>query len=233
MPDKHLVLIRHGQSEWNKKNLFTGWVDIDLSKKGKNEALLAGLELKKRQLVFDMAFSSALKRAIQTMEIVLEQMNLKRIPTVKAWQLNERHYGALQGQNRQNVIDQYGIKQVHKWRRDFETAPPPLKPNQIFEKSELYKMLKQIPNGESLKDTQQRVLPFWEKKILPHIQNEKSVLLVAHGNSLRSLIKKLENISNKEISSVEIKTGQPLIYKLDKNMNILSKEALDCYIDSV
>ena len=228
IPNSQLVLIRHGQSQWNKKNLFTGWVDIGLSEKGKNEALLAGLELKKRQLVFDLAFSSALKRAIRTMEIVLEQMNLKTIPTVKAWQLNERHYGALQGQNRQNIIDQYGADQVHKWRRDFETTPPPLKPNQMFEKGKLYKRLKQIPNGESLKNTQQRVLPFWEKKILPHIQNKKSVLVVAHGNSLRSLVKNLENISDTEISSVEIKTGQALIYKLDKNANILSKEVLDC-----
>ena len=226
MPNSHLVLIRHGQSEWNKKNLFTGWVDIGLSEKGKSEALMAGRELKKRQLIFDCAFSSALKRAIWTMEIVLEQMNLKSIPTVKAWQLNERHYGALQGQNRQDIIDRYGKEQVHKWRRDFETAPP-LKQNQTFEKNELYKTLKQVPNGESLKDTQKRVLPFWRKEILPHIQNEKSVLIVAHGNSLRSLIKHLENIPNDKISSVEIKTGKPIVYQMDKSVNILLKEILD------
>ena len=225
--NSYLILVRHGQSEWNKKNLFTGWTDVDLSEKGNQEALKAGLELKKRNLNFDFAFSSALKRAIYTMEIILEQMDLKNIPITKAWQLNERHYGALQGQNRQDIIDKYGKDQVHKWRRDFETTPPSIKENQTFEKMDLYKDLKQIPTGESLKDTQKRVLLFWEEKILPHIQNEKSILLVAHGNSLRALIKKLENISDKDISSVEIKTGKPIIYKLNKQAGILSKEALD------
>ena len=223
----HLVLIRHGQSEWNKKNLFAGWTDIDLSEKGKKEAVHAGLELKKRQMIFDCVFTSALKRAIHTMEIVLKQMNLNAIPIIKAWQLNERHYGALQGQNRQAIIDKYGSEQVHKWRRDFTTVPPPLKQNQAFEKMQLYKELKQIPNGESLKDTQKRVLFFWKRKIFPQIQNEKSVLIVAHGNSLRALIKYLENISDEKISSVEVKTGKPLIYKIDKTGKILSKEILD------
>ena len=227
MPDCHLVLIRHGQSEWNKKNLFTGWTDVDLSKQGEKEALSAGLELKKRHLIFDQAFSSALKRAIRTMEIMLKRMNLQTIPTRKAWQLNERHYGALQGQNRQDVISRYGADQVHKWRRDFETAPPPIQHNQTFKNKELYQTLKQIPVGESLKDTQQRVLPFWKKEILPYIQNKKSVLITAHGNSLRALIKHLENIPNNQISSLEVKTGKPLIYKLNPSAHILSKEILN------
>ena len=227
MSDNHLVLIRHGQSEWNKKNLFAGWTDIGLSEKGEQEAIQAGLELQKRQMVFDCVFTSALKRAIYTMELILKQMNLNTIPITKAWQLNERHYGALQGQNRQDVIDKYGSGQVHNWRRDFTTTPPPLKQVQTFEKTKLYQDLKHIPNGESLKDTQKRVLSFWKLKIFPHIQKEQSVLIVAHGNSLRALIKHLESISDEKISSLEIKTGKPLIYKIDKTGQILSKEILD------
>ena len=227
MRENHLVLIRHGQSEWNKKNLFAGWTDVELSKKGKDEALQAGQELKKRQLSFDCAFSSALKRAICTMEIVLDQLDLQNIPVIKAWELNERHYGALQGQNRQDVINKYGEEQVYKWRRSFETAPPPLKQQQNFKQGELYKNLKQMPNGESLKDTQERVFPFWEKNILPCIQNKKSILIAAHGNSLRALIKHWENIPDDKIRSLEIKTGKPIIYKLDPSANILSKEILN------
>ena len=227
MSAPHLILIRHGQSEWNKKNIFTGWADIDLSEKGKKEALQAGLELKKKKMSFDFIFSSVLKRAIHTTEIIREQMNLKTIPFIQAWQLNERHYGALQGQNRQDVINKHGEAQVHKWRRDFKTAPPPLKKNQTFKETKLYKSLKHIPNGESLQDTQKRVLPFWKQEIFPHIQNKKSVLIVAHGNSLRALIKHLENIPDKEIPFLEIKTGKPLIYKIDETEQITSKEILD------
>lgn len=224
MSANQLVLIRHGQSEWNRENRFTGWEDIGLNDQGRQEALSAGEELKKRQIRFDCAFSSALKRAIQTLEIVLERMNLTNIPVTKAWQLNERHYGALQGQNRQDIIAKYGKDQVHKWRRSFKTAPPPLPQNQAIEKTGLYKSLKQIPNGESLKDTQERVLAFWKAHIRPHIQDGKSVLIVAHGNSLRALIKKLEHISDKDIPSLEIKTGKPVIYNLGKQAEILSKE---------
>ena len=223
----HLVLVRHGQSEWNKKNLFTGWVDVDLSKEGEREALRVGRELKTRKLSFDFAFSSALKRAIRTMEIILNQMSLTKIPVCKAWQLNERHYGALQGQNRQDVIDKYGADQVYRWRRDFNTAPPPLKQAPKLKKANLCQTDQHIPKGESLRDTQKRVLPFWEKNILPHLQEGQSVLIVAHGNSLRSLIKKLENISDRHISSLEIKTGEPLIYQLDQKANIISKQVLE------
>ena len=222
-----LVLLRHGQSESNQKNLFAGWVDVDLSKRGEEEARYAGEELKKRHIIFDLAFSSALKRAIRTMEIVLQQMNLTEIPSTHAWQLNERHYGSLQGRNRQDVIAQYGLEQVQKWRRDFTATPPLLKQSQTLENKALYKGLPQIPAGESLKDTQKRVLPFWKKNILPQIQKGKSVLIVAHGNSLRSLIKKIEDISDKDISFLEVKTAKPFIYKLDKAGKILSREILD------
>ena len=222
-----LVLIRHGQSEWNKKNLFTGWRDVDLSEQGKKEAKKAGQELKKRQIRFHCAFSSALKRAIHTMDIVLKEMNLSSIPILKAWQLNERHYGALQGQNRQDVINQYGAKQVQTWRRSFEIPPPPLKDHQVLNTPELYKSLKNPPKAESLKDTLKRVIPYVKQKVCPEIQKEKSVLISAHGNSLRAIIKTLENISDQDIRSVEIQTGWPVIYKVDKKANILSKEIPD------
>ena len=221
----YLVLIRHGQSEWNKKNLFTGWTDVELSQQGREEARQAGLELKNRNILFKKAFSSALKRSIQTMEIILQNMSLS-LPFVKAWQLNERHYGQLQGQNKQNVINRFGEEQVRKWRRDFKTAPPPITTQQNLNNKKLYKNLKEIPQSESLKDTQDRVLPFWRHSIYPCIKRQKSVLIIAHGNSLRALVKKLENISDKDISSVEIKTGRPLIYQLDKYACILHKEGL-------
>ena len=221
----YLVLVRHGQSEWNRKNLFTGWTDIELSEQGKEEARQAGLELKSRNIVFEKAFSSALKRSIQTMEIVLQNMNLK-IPFAKAWQLNERHYGQLQGQNKQEVVNKFGEDQVKKWRRGFAIAPPPLKIQQDLSHKGLYKTLKEVPQSESLKDTQDRVLPFWDNNIYPCIASRQSVLITAHGNSLRALIKKLEVISNEEISSVEVKTGRPLIYQMDKQANILKKESL-------
>ena len=221
----HLVLIRHGQSEWNKKNLFTGWTDVDLSPQGTQEARQAALELKKRNILFEKAFSSALKRAIQTMEIVLQNMDLQ-IPFNKAWQLNERHYGWLQGKNKQEIINQFGEEKVQKWRRDFTTAPPPIETEQSLNNKELYKSLKKIPQSESLKDTQDRVLPFWNENIYPFINQQKSVLITAHGNSLRALIKKLENISDTAISSLEVKTGHPLIYELDKQAKVLNKEIL-------
>lgn len=225
--DHLLALIRHGQSEWNKKNLFTGWEDVDLSEKGIEEAIQSGSELAKKHIVFDCVFSSALKRAIQTAKIILKQMNLN-LPVAKAWHLNERHYGLLQGQNKQHLIDKYGADQVHKWRRDFHTAPPPLKlKSPLKPKNSLYRDLTHIPNGESLKDTQKRVLFYWRKRILPEIQNKKSVLIAAHGNSLRSLIKYLEDIPDEKISSLEVKTGQPIIYKVNEKGEIYSKEILD------
>lgn len=219
-----VVLIRHGQSEWNKKNLFTGWSDVDLSSEGEREAHRAGLKLKERGLNFNCAFSSVLKRAIRTMELVLKSMGLSTIPTHKAWQLNERHYGALQGQDRLLSIKKYGKEQIFKWRRGFDTPPPPLQMRQNLP-SHLYKGLKKAPLSESLKDTQARVLPFWKSQILPLVLSGKTVLLTAHGNSLRSLVKELEGLSDEDISTVEIKTASPLIYQLDEKAGIVSKEA--------
>ncbi|MDE0091845.1 MAG: 2,3-bisphosphoglycerate-dependent phosphoglycerate mutase [Oligoflexia bacterium] len=221
----YLVLIRHGQSEWNKKNLFTGWTDVGLSEQGKEEAKQTGLNLRNKNIVFEKAFSSALKRAIQTMEIVLQNMSLS-IPFTKAWQLNERHYGQLQGKNKQEIINKFGEEQVQKWRRGFITAPPPLTTQQTLSNIELYQTLKEIPQSESLKDTQDRVLPFWSHSIYPCIKDQKSVLITAHGNSLRALIKKLEVLSDEDISSVEVKTGQALIYQLDQQARVLHKESL-------
>lgn len=208
----HLVLIRHGQSQWNQENLFTGWTDIDLSQKGQEEARTAGLLLKEKGLTFDCAFTSVLKRAIRTLWIILDEMNLMWIPVIKTWRLNERHYGALQGKNKKHIMEQYGKDQVQKWRRDFTTPLPEIREQTLHPK--IYKNVTP-PLGESLKDTQDRLLPFWKEIIQPQIQEKKSLLIAAHGNSLRALVKHLENIPNDEISSLDIPTGQPIIYSVN------------------
>ena len=209
-----LVLLRHGQSEWNRQNLFTGWVDVDLSKKGKEEAQKAGQFFKKNQISFDMAFCSFLKRAIRTLWIVLDEMDRMWIPVIKSWHLNERHYGGLTGLNKKELIQKYGEDQVHLWRRDYQTKPP-----DRMELSALLRQklsfgsgLAQIPAGESLSQTQERVLPFWESDIRPALDKGKKVLVTAHGNSLRALIKHIENISDKDITQREIPTAFPLAY---------------------
>ena len=225
MKKNWLVLIRHGQSVWNEKNLFTGWVDVGLTEKGQQEAYQAGLSLKKENISIDQAFSSALKRSIHTLEILLEAMGCA-IPFEKSWRLNERHYGALQGNNKEQMKQKFGAKQVQKWRRSFEIAPPPLKQEQDLKPTEFYKDLSQAPQSESLKDTQKRVLFFWSQKLAPLIKKNKSVLISAHGNSLRALIKELESISDKDISTVEIQTGQPLVYELNSSLKVLSKKIL-------
>ena len=221
MSKTNLVLIRHGQSQWNQKNLFTGWTDIDLSQKGQEEAKKAGLLLKEKGLTFDCAFTSVLKRAIRTLWIILDEMDLMWIPVIKTWRLNERHYGALQGKNKNHIMKQYGKDQLQKWRRNFSTKPPLLEGKQVFH-PKIDKNLT-LPRGESLKDTQNRLLPFWKQTILPMIQEKKSVLIVAHGNSLRALIKHLENISDSEIPSLNIPTGKPIIYSLNSKGTILQK----------
>ena len=213
MKKNYLVLIRHGESEWNAKNLFTGWVDIDLSSKGKEQAKEAGNLLNERNLKFDYAFTSLLKRAIRTLWIVLDTMDQMWIPVNKSWHLNERHYGALQGQNKKNVEEKYGKEQLLKWRRDFETSPPLASHKDS-----------KIPLGESLKQTQDRVLPFFEKSILPQLKNNKSVLVAAHGNSLRALMKFLENISDANIFSLNVPTGVPFIYYYDSSTGEFIKE---------
>ena len=217
-----LVLLRHGQSEWNKQNRFNGWVDTDLSSEGESEAHEAGKLLKKENRSFDVAFTSFLKRAIRTTQIVLAEMGLSAIPVEKSWRLNERHYGALQRLNKAETAAKYGEAQVKLWRRDYATRPP-----ELSEESDMwpgndpkYSMVPKslLPKGESLKDTCARVLPYWEKEIAPAIRKNKRVLVSAHGNSLRALVKHLDGISDGEIAELNIPTGVPLVYELDDSL---------------
>ena len=220
-----LVLIRHGESEWNLENRFTGWKDVDLSPKGIEEAKLAGKILKEMNLVFDVAYTSYLKRAIKTLNIVLEEMDELYIPVYKSWRLNERHYGALQGLNKAETAKKYGDEQVHIWRRSFDVAPPSIDKNsEYYPKSDRrYADLadSDIPLGESLKDTIARVLPYWHSDISKSLQEGKNVIVAAHGNSLRALIKYLLNISNEDILNLNLTTGKPLIFEMDKDLKVL------------
>lgn len=224
-----LVLVRHGESVWNKKNLFTGWTDVDLSIKGIHEAQEAGRLLKSKEMDFQIAFTSVLKRAVHTLEYILKEMN-ESVPVVKAYELNERHYGALQGLNKEAMALKYGEEQVQLWRRSFATRPPMLTEmdERNPKKDPLYKdvLKEKLPLGESLEDTIKRVVPFYEKEIVPHLRNNENVLVVAHGNSLRALVKYLENISDEDIVSLEIPLGMPWIYDIDNEGKICSKEKL-------
>ena len=220
-----LVLIRHGESVWNLENRFTGWKDVDLSPKGVEEAKAAGKSLKEMGLVFDVAYTSYLKRAIKTLNIVLEEMDELYIPVYKSWRLNERHYGALQGLNKAETAKKYGDEQVHIWRRSFDVAPPSIDKNsEYYPKSDRrYADLpdSEIPLGESLKDTIARVLPYWHSDISKSLQEGKNVIVAAHGNSLRALIKYLLNISNEDILNLNLTTGKPLIFEMDKDLKVL------------
>ena len=220
-----LVLIRHGESAWNLENRFTGWKDVDLSPKGIEEAKAAGKILKEMNLVFDVAYTSYLKRAIKTLNIVLEEMDELYIPVYKSWRLNERHYGALQGLNKAETAKKYGDEQVHIWRRSFDIAPPSIDKNsEYYPKSDRrYADLadSDIPLGESLKDTIARVLPYWHSDISKSLQEGKNVIVAAHGNSLRALIKYLLNISNEDILNLNLTTGKPLIFEMDKDLKVL------------
>lgn len=224
-----LVLVRHGESVWNKKNLFTGWTDVDLSIKGIHEAQEAGRLLKNKKLDFQIAFTSVLKRAVHTLEYILKEMN-ESVPVVKAYELNERHYGALQGLNKEAMALKYGEEQVQLWRRSFATRPPMLTEmdERNPQKDPLYKDVpkEKLPLGESLEDTIKRVVPFYEKEIVPHLKNNENVLVVAHGNSLRALVKYLENISDEDIAGLEIPLGMPWIYDIDNEGKICGKEKL-------
>ena len=221
-----LVLLRHGESEWNKENRFTGWTDVDLSENGVKEAEDAGKLLKEKGYTFDIAFTSVLKRANRTLEIVLKEMNLN-IPVNYSYRLNERHYGALQGLNKDEMRKKFGEEQVHIWRRSYDVRPPELtKDDERYPGNDpKYKDLTQeeLPLTECLKDTLERVLPYYNNEIKKHLENKENVLVVAHGNSLRSIIKYLENISDDDIMSVEIPTGVPYVYELDDNLNIKEK----------
>lgn len=220
-----VVLLRHGESQWNLDNRFTGWTDVDITEKGMQEAKAAGKVLKENGFTFDIAYTSVLKRALRTLWIALDEMDLLWIPFVKSWRLNERHYGALQGLNKAETAAQHGEEKVLIWRRSYDIPPPAL------EKSDSrypgndprYADMdpKDIPATECLKDTVARFLPFWHETIAPAIKSGKKVIIAAHGNSLRALVKYLDNISDEDIISLNIPTGMPLVYELDKNLKPL------------
>jgi 2,3-bisphosphoglycerate-dependent phosphoglycerate mutase len=217
-----LVLLRHGESTWNRENRFAGWTDVDLSEKGMSEAREAGRILKKEGYVFDIAYTSVLKRAIRTLWIALDEMDLMWIPVLNAWRLNERHYGALQGLNKSETAKKYGEEQVKVWRRSYAVRPPALeKIDERHASREMkYAHLKpnEIPDSECLKDTVERMMPCWKKEIAPKIKEGKRVLISAHGNSLRALVKYLDGISDEEINELNIPTGVPLVYELDEKL---------------
>ena len=215
-----LILCRHGESEWNLENRFTGWADVDLTPKGEQEAKDAGLTLKHEQLSFDLAYTSVLKRATRTLWIMLEEMSLTWIPVINALELNERHYGALQGLNKSQVAAEYGEEQVQIWRRSYDTPPPPLgNDDERHPRFEIrYAGVSDLPASESLKDTLLRVKPYWQTKIMPSLLGNQDVLIVAHGNSLRAMVKMIENISDKEIMNFNIPTGIPLAYEFNDNL---------------
>ncbi|MCH6559584.1 2,3-diphosphoglycerate-dependent phosphoglycerate mutase [candidate division KSB1 bacterium] len=214
-----LVLLRHGESDWNKQNRFTGWKDVDLSEKGVGEAQKAGQVLKEQGFTFDVAFTSLLKRAIRTLWLTLDDMDLMWIPVHRSWRLNERHYGALQGLNKAETAQKYGDDQVLVWRRSYDTPPPALeKSNPHYPGNDpRYGDLseKELPLTECLKDTVARFLPYWHETIVPTIKEGKRVIIAAHGNSLRALVKYLDEVSEEEIVKLNIPTGMPLVYELD------------------
>ena len=218
-----LVFIRHGFSEWNAKNLFTGWRDVNLTERGVEEAKAAGKKLFEKGYEFDIAFTSVLTRAIKTCNIVLEESHQLWIPQVKNWRLNERHYGALQGLDKKATAEQYGDEQVHIWRRSYDISPPdldPKDPNSAHNDRRYANIPSDVvQNAENLKLTLERALPFWEDQIAPAMLSGKRVLVVAHGNSLRALAKHIIGISDAEIMDFEIPTGQPLVLKLDDKLN--------------
>jgi 2,3-bisphosphoglycerate-dependent phosphoglycerate mutase len=217
-----LVLVRHGESTWNKENRFTGWTDVDLSEKGKQEALKAGQTLKKEGYTFDIAYTSVLKRAIRTLWIILDEMDLMWIPVYRSWRLNERHYGALQGLNKAEMAAKYGEEQVFIWRRSYDIQPPALLKNDARYPGNdpRYRDLapQDIPLTESLKDTVARFMPYWHNTLTPAIKSGQKIVISAHGNSLRALVKYLDDIPDTEITGLNIPTGIPLVYELDNNL---------------
>lgn len=225
-----LVFIRHGQSEWNLSNQFTGWVDVDLSEEGVKQAKNAGKLLKAEGIEFDQAYTSVLTRAIKTLHYALEECGQLWIPETKTWRLNERHYGALQGLNKAETAEKYGDEQVHIWRRSYDTLPPLLKETDegSAAKDRRYSHLdpRAVPGGENLKVTLERVIPFWEDQIAPDLIDGKNVIIAAHGNSLRALTKYIEDISDDDIMNLEMATGQPVVYDLDEHLNVKSKNKL-------
>lgn len=229
MPGK-LILVRHGQSIWNVENLFTGWHDVDLSEQGRAEAKQAGVELQRAGIVPNIAFTSVLKRAIRTLWIALDEMDLMWLPVERSWRLNERHYGALQGLNKTQTVEKHGEAQVKIWRRSYDIPPPPLPLDDPrhprFDRRYAGIDPALLPAAESLKDTLARVLPFWNDRIAPELRANKNVLVAAHGNSLRAMVKMLDNVSEAAIVELNIPTGVPLVYELDANLKPLASRYL-------
>jgi 2,3-bisphosphoglycerate-dependent phosphoglycerate mutase len=219
---KKLVLVRHGESDWNKQNRFTGWIDVDLSDKGREEAREGGQVLKREGYTFDVAYTSVLKRAIRTLWTVLDEMDLMWIPVHRSWRLNERHYGALQGLNKSETAAKFGEDQVKIWRRSYDIRPPAMETSdeRYPGHDPRYRDLTaaELPLTECLKDTVERFLPYWHNTIAPAVRHDKRVLIAAHGNSLRALVKYLDNVSDGEIVGLNIPTGMPLVYELDDEL---------------
>ncbi len=222
-----LVVVRHGESTWNKENRFTGWTDVDLSEKGRQEAKEGGQVLRAEGYTFDVAYTSVLKRAIRTLWTVLDEMDLMWIPVHRSWRLNERHYGALQGLNKAETAAKFGEEQVKIWRRSYAIPPPPLtsEDERFPGRDPRYRNLsrEELPLTECLKDTVARFLPLWHETIAPDIRSGRNVLIAAHGNSLRALVKHLDNIPEKEIIELNIPTGMPLVYELDASLKPLNR----------
>jgi len=220
-----VTLLRHGESVWNRENRFTGWTDVDLSDLGRDEARRAGRLLRENGFEFDVAFTSVLKRAVRTLWIALDEMDLMWIPVHKSWRLNERHYGKLQGLNKAETAAEFGEKQVLEWRRSYDVPPPALEPSDPRHPrgDRRYGALREseLPLTESLKDTVARFLPYWNETIAPAVKNGKRVLIAAHGNSLRALVKYLDNLDEKEVIDLNIPTGRPLVYELDAGLRPL------------
>lgn len=225
-----LTLFRHGQSQWNFENRFTGWTDVDLTDQGIEEARSAGRALNREDCDFDIAYTSVLKRAIETLWIVLKETDLMWIPVIRSWRLNERHYGALQGLYKQRIAEQYGEEQVHAWRRGYATAPPPLADDDPrhprFDPRYARFDYRSLPATESLADTLARFLPLWQDRIALDLRAGKNVLIAAHGNSLRALVKMLESVADDDIVHVETPTGIPIVYTLTPNLKIIDKAVL-------
>ena len=225
-----LILLRHGESQWNLANRFTGWIDVDLSETGLREATAAGQQMKAEGIEIDLAFTSVLKRAIRTLWISLDQMDQMWVPVERSWRLNERHYGSLQGLNKAETAAKYGDEQVLVWRRSYATPPPdletsdPTHPSHDRRYADVDPSL--LPAAESLSLTLDRVMPYWESTISPHVKAGKTVLIAAHGNSLRALVKHFDQISDEEILGLNIPTGMPLMYEMDSDLNVVSKRYL-------
>ena len=218
-------MLRHGQSEWNKENRFTGWVDVDVSDEGLAQARQAGVVIRERKLDFDVAFTSYLKRAVRTLWAVLEETDRMWMPVHTDWRLNERHYGDLQGKNKDETREQFGAEQVQIWRRSYATPPPPLaKPAALIDRR--YAEV-DVPVGESLKDTLARVMPCWRERLEPELAAGRNMLIAAHGNSLRALAKHLDGMDDEQIMQFEIPTGVPLVYQLDDKLKVVSREFID------